>query len=440
MRTAEAFFLMMSALLSRFRSDGIDASPTGLYAVGTRLVSAAVLASGGLLALLLLDPERIGIFLSVTALSAFTAVIDLGLSYSLLLAASSRRPEEAEALAWIAMLAAMLIVPATGAILFLGGAVLLDAGDVDSAAWFWPWLVFCVLSSIQAVLVMALTYVEGTGRRHEAWRANFWIEVAAGIVFVGLIVARHELWALAAGAAVRIALIAALFLFVFKFPHGAKPRSWFGLWRAELWPMQWKNLVNTISGLLTTRLITPLLLAVQGAVMAGRMGLVLSLAFLIVAVASVWPLSQSGLFTSLFHEGREDDLKRVFGRTFLIATGLALAGFAGVGVLLTLLVEFSPYMAARLPGPAVTWLLLAAAPLSNAAGCLAIVIRSQRRDPGVIPNLILTVLTLAVLWLAAQRGALTFSLTYLCMAAAAMLLYAWLFRQFIRRMQRNHPK
>lgn len=428
---------MLRAMLGRLRGDAVDTSPTGLYAIGTRLVSAAVLAVGGILTLFLFDAERIGVFLSVTALSAFTAVIDLGLAYSLLLAVSSRRPEEAEPLAWTAILAAIPTVPVTGAVLFLGGAALLDGGGVESGVWFWPWLAFCVLSCAQVVLVVALAYVEGTGRRHEAWRANFWIEVAAGIAFVGLIVARHELWALAVAAAVRVVLIAALFVFVFKLPRDSVLQSRRALWRAELWPMQWKNLVNTITGLLTTRLITPLLLATQGAATAGQMGLVLALAFLIIATASVWPLSQSGLYTSLFHQRRGEDLKRAFGRTFLIAMALAVAGFAAAGLLLTLLEKYSPYMAARLPGPAVIWLLLAVAPVANAASCLAIVIRSQRKDPGVIPNLLLTLPTLAVLWLAAQRGALTFSLTYLCTAVIAMLLYAYLFRRFMRQMRRG---
>lgn len=427
---------MVKALLNRWRGDTVDRSPTGLYAIGTRLVGAVVLAVGGILTLFLFDPGRIGVFLSVTALSAFTAVIDLGLSYSLLLAASSRRPEEAEPLAWTAILAAIPIVPVTGVILFLGGAALLRAGGVEPSVWLWPWLAFCALASIQVVLVMALTYVEGTGRRHEAWRANFWIEVAAGIAFVGLIVARHELWALAAGMAVRVVLIGALFLFVFRLPHRAAPKSRFALWRAELWPMQWKNLVNMVTGLLTTRLITPLLLATQGAAAAGQMGLVLSLAFLITATASVWPLSQTGLYTSLFHDGRDDDLKRVFGRTFLNVTALALLAFAGGGLLLVLLRDFSPYMAARLPDAPVIWLILAIGPVSNAATCLATVIRSQRKDPGAIPNLLLTLPAMAVLWLAARQSALTFSLTYLCTTAVAMLLYAYLFRRFIGRMRR----
>src|SRR5690349_18588719 len=86
---------MLKALLGRERGESVDTSPTGLYAVGSRVVSAVVLAVGGILTLFLLDPQRIGVFLSVTALSAFTAVMDLGLAYSLLLAASSRRPEEA---------------------------------------------------------------------------------------------------------------------------------------------------------------------------------------------------------------------------------------------------------------------------------------------------------------------------------------------------------
>jgi len=44
-------------------------------------------------------------------------------------------------------------------------------------------------------LLLAVTHVEGTGRRDVAWRAHFWIEAAAGIGFLSMIAMHLELWA-----------------------------------------------------------------------------------------------------------------------------------------------------------------------------------------------------------------------------------------------------
>ena len=170
-------------------------------------------------------------------------------------------------------------------------------GDVEQGRWLWPWIAFCAASSVQLVLTLGLTYVEGTGGRHAAWKANFWIEVAAGVAFVAAVAARMELWAVTAGALTRILVIVLLFVWRFDLPAPAGAVSRFALWRGQLWPMQWKTLVNNLVGVSTTRLLTPLLLVAQGSVAAGQIGLVLALGYLVTTASSVWPLSQTALYS-----------------------------------------------------------------------------------------------------------------------------------------------
>ncbi|MEN3976040.1 hypothetical protein [Emcibacter sp. SYSU 3D8] len=392
---------------------------------------------GGALALALFDPARIGVFLSVTALSAFAVVGDLGLTYSLLLAASSRPPEQAGSVGRAALAAALPTVPVTSAVLFLGGAALLLKGNADAGRWLWPWIAFCAISGIQLVLTLALAYVEGTGRRHAVWRANFWIEIAASTVFVGLIAFQQELWAIAAAVSVRSVLLALILFFRFEFPALAGPGSLFALWREELWPMQWKSLLNSLAVLLTTRLLTPILLAVQGAAAAGQIGLVLVLTYLMAATASVLPLSQTALYASLYYQGRSGELKQAFRRTFTIGTALAVLFFAGAGIACSVIREYSPYMAARLPQIPVIWLVLAITPISYVTNCFAIAIRSQRADPGVIPNLLLTVPSMVIIWFAARHSALAFSVTYLVTTTTVAVMYGYLFWRFVRHMPRT---
>ncbi len=428
---------LLGVVLRRLPGGGVDTSPTGLYALGTRLATAGVLFGGGLLVLVLFDPGRIGVFMAVTALTGFVTVIDLGLAYSLLLAVSSRPAADAERVAWAAFKVALPTVPVAGTALFLGGSWLLARGDVAASSWFWPWLAFCALACVQIVLMLGLTFAEGSGRRREAWRANFWIEILAGLVLLAAIAAGQELWALAASVVARIVLTSLFLALSFDLPKPGREADTWALWRAELWPMQWKTLVNLLTGLLTTRLLTPLLLAAQGAVVAGQVGLILSLAYLLVATASVLPLSQSGLYARLFHERRGGDLRVAFGRTFALGFGIALISVAGAGLACVLLAHYSPFMAARLPEAAVIWLVLASAPVGYAAACFAIVLRSQRRDPGAIPNLILTGPILALLVMAAGRDAVTFAAVHLATVSMVASLYSVLLRRFLRSFPRE---
>ena len=425
---------MPTQLVSQLKSGNI---PTGLYAIGTRVIAAAVSFAGGILILVLFEPGRIGVFLSFTSLAGFSAIADLGLSYSFLLAVSSRRPDETTPLAWAAFTSMVPTVIATGIILFLGGSLFMLQGGVTAERWLWPWIAYCTISSLHVTLTLGLSYVEGTGRRHAAWKANFWIEVAGGIAFLAAVGTGLELWALSGSALVRSALIAFAFARQFTLPTRPVAGRAFHLWRRELWPMQWKMLVNNLVGLATTRLLTPGLLATRGEVAAGQTGLVLSLSLMAVTATSVWPVSQTALYSDLYHRGAHRDFVSTFRRTAIASTALSV-GFAIAGGALCEAVRFySQHMSARLPDSVVIWSIMAVAPISHLVNCFAIAFRSQRVDPAVLPNFILGVLCLPVLWIAARQGLTLFAVTYLAVAVIFLALYWLVFQRQMRALRRS---
>src|SRR6266404_7891592 len=89
--------------------------PTAIYALGTRLSGTIVSFASSILILLLLSPERIGIFLTVGSLAAFSGIADLGLNYSFLLAASARPEKDAPPLIAAALTVLVPTAIASGA-------------------------------------------------------------------------------------------------------------------------------------------------------------------------------------------------------------------------------------------------------------------------------------------------------------------------------------
>jgi hypothetical protein len=412
-----------------------DVTPTGLYAIGTRITAAVVSFSGGAIAVAFLDATHIGMFLSFTSLAGFSAVADLGLTYSLLLATSSRPPDRAGTMAGAALLVSIPLVAGTGLAIFLGGAAFFQQSNIESESWLLPWAAYCLISSIQQVTMLALTYFEGTGRRQMAWRANFLVEIASGAVFVVLIAFRQELWALAASALARTITIAAFIGIKFEVRELALATTMeqrLVLWREQIWPMQWKTSINNFVGLITTRLLTPILLANQGAAVAGRMGLVLTLGAVIMAITSAWPLSQASLYTSLYYVGRGAELLLVFKRTLLYSLLLALGFTLGAGVLCEVLINYSLHVSARLPPISALWLILGVSPVGHITYSLGTLLRSQRRDPVVLPNLCLSIPTVAAYWYAAHLGPMVFSIVYMLFAVCYMMLYGVYFLRFMK--------
>ncbi|MEO9212997.1 MAG: hypothetical protein ABI242_07620 [Caulobacteraceae bacterium] len=412
------------------------ASPTGLYAIGARLATAAFSFASGVVAVALFEPARIGLFLSFSSLAAFSSLADLGMTYSLLLAAATRGADEARRLATAAIVTAIPIVVVTGTALFLGGAFFFKGG-AGHAQWLWPWASYCAASSIQQVLTLIVTYAEGTGGRHAAWRANFWFEVAAGIAFLTLIGLGAELWSFTAASIVRVTMILILFARRFELfnlgNHSIAARL--ALWRRHLWPMQWKILVNNALGLLTTRLLTPILLATEGASAAGRVGLILALGSVITAATVAWPLSQTSIYAALYQEGRGKDLSLIFRKTFVQSTALSISLFLLAAIACVLAVETNPHLARQLPEPPVIWVVLLASPFAHISSCCAVFLRSQRHDPVVIPNLVLALPTLAILTYAARTGAATFAAAFCLLSVVFAMLYGGYLLQFLRRLR-----
>jgi hypothetical protein len=150
-----------------------------------------------------------------------------------------------------ALVALAPIAVTTSTILFASGVAFLHGGGIPVARWLWLWVSYCALTAVHQVFLLAITFVEGTGRRDIARRTNFRIEVAAGLAFLCLIALRQELWALPVGRLVRAVVISALFggkLRGSKVWSAKSIRRSLLLWRDQLWPMQWKTLLNNLTG------------------------------------------------------------------------------------------------------------------------------------------------------------------------------------------------
>lgn len=424
----------MNSLLSRMTRRQENA--TAAFALATRASGTVSAALSAILAVVLLSPARIGLFLSFAGLAALSAIADLGLNQSVLLASASKPADDPMQLRRAGLIVLVPTVLVTGAVQFLIGAAFLSHAPGTS---FLPWGVFCLLSSLYQCLYLFVVIVEGTNRRLAAWRANFILEVLGGAALLAALAARHELWGFAAGMAVRSTLILALF-------HNEFTTHWMGqpgldlrgsarLWRTQILPMQWKTAVNMFSGIITTRLLTPILLVTNDAVTAGRIGLGLSLTGVISAATAAWPQSETALYVQLFHERSFARLFQRFRNTCAKSLAVCVVVSVLAGLAVALLRDLRPDLASKLPSLSVLVPLLAAAPLTHLTYALAIALRSQRDDPVVMSNSVFSVLLLLVFWWAARQGPNEFCWMYLIGATAGMALYAAYYWRWRRSLQ-----
>lgn len=101
-------------------------------------------------------------------------------------------------------------------------------------------------------------------------------------------------------------------------------------WKAEIWPFQWRIAVSWLSGYFIFQLFTPVLFAYEGPVAAGQMGMSISIANALMAVAIAWINTKSPRFGSLVAAQDYKNLDSIFFMT--LSRSLAVMTIGGIGL------------------------------------------------------------------------------------------------------------
>jgi hypothetical protein len=97
-------------------------------------------------------------------------------------------------------------------------------------------------------------------------------------------------------------------------------------WAVEVWPFQWRIAVSWFCGYFIFWLFNPVLFAFRGPVEAGQMGMSLSLANAIQAIAVSWVSTKSAPFGTLIARKEFGRLDHTFFQALRQAVGVAIAG------------------------------------------------------------------------------------------------------------------
>ncbi len=416
-----------SRTIIRLPSDGIIR--VNHPAVSIILVQRLWQACSGLVTMILiayfLSPVEQGWYYSFLSLAALYTLFDLGLSVVLIqisahlfirlrwLAGGAAEGENlghfqallgrsSRLYLLLALAFSFLILPA-GLLFFSArdGVALLPGGQ-----WEAPWVMLIVVTAMGILALPFLALVEGSGRVGEVYGVRLaqgvlgsfacWIVLATGgglwatvmLPAMGLLVALG--WLLT----IRPALFHA------AWHHAGKELEW----RRDVWPLQWRIGLSWLSGYLLTQIYTPILFHTQGAVVAGQMGLSLTIANMLGLLAQSWIARSVPAMAQAVGRGDWHALDRMFARDFVVS----IVAFVGVALLLCglhVLLQASAYGTRLLPfWPFVG--LLGVALIGHIIGALAAQLRSFRREPLVWLSVAGALLTVpAAVWAASVYSA-----------------------------------
>jgi len=199
----------------------------------------------------------------------------------------------------------------------------------DGVAWRIPWYANAIAATLTFQLDPILSFLEGCGFVANVARLRF-LQAAIGSALAwAALVMHHGLFA-PAMMIVGTASTGAVWLFgKRKLLLGLlryNPRADRIHWWKEVWPFQWRIAVSWLCGYFIYQLFNPVLFAYRGAIEAGQMGMSLSLANALQAVAISWLNTKAAPFGSLVAKRQFSELDHRFFRALWQSVSVFVAG------------------------------------------------------------------------------------------------------------------
>jgi O-antigen/teichoic acid export membrane protein len=321
-------------------------------AIGFTILARLWSSSAGLITVALiarfLSPAEQGYYYTFGSLVALQIVFELGFSYVILQMASHERAELSfstdyrisgnaaaharlasviqKSVRWYSLAAGIMAVTLLP-IGFYFFATHQRAGQAVS--WQLPWCSAALMAAINFQLDPLLSFLEGCGYVPQIARLRF-TQSAIGSVLAWVVLINHHglfapsmmLLGMASASLLWLSRKRKLLLGLLKYDAGVHKIHW----KQEVWPFQWRMAVSWLSGYFLFWIFNPVLFAFRGPVEAGKMGMSLSLANAVQAIAISWVSTKSAPFGTLIARKEYQRLDHTFFQALRQSFAVALAG------------------------------------------------------------------------------------------------------------------
>jgi hypothetical protein len=409
----QSSFALIEDVLSWLHANlGLDRA-IGFTILGRGWSSAAGIVTVSLIAKFLSSPEQ-GYYYTFGSLVALQIVFELGFSFVILQMATHERAHldisadhvvsgNAVSHARLASVIQKSVKWYSAAALLMA-TTLLPAGfyffrthhsSTSSVNWQLPWCAVALAATLTFQLDPILSFLEGCGYVASVARLRL-IQAAAGSLLAWLaLITHHGLFAPAAmilGAAAT-ALIwlngkRSLLLGLLRHPPGIHRIQW----GAEVWPFQWRIAISWICGYFIFQLFTPVLFAFRGPIIAGQMGMSLSLATAMQTVSISWVNTKAAPFGALISRKQYAELDRTFFRAVRQAIAVSLSGCLMI-YLVCLYLNIGHFgFAQRLLSPNALAALLLSTTLNTVVFAEALYLRAHKQEKFLLNSILTSVL------------------------------------------------
>jgi hypothetical protein len=272
----------------------------------------------------------------------------------------------------------------SGLALYAIGVVVLSRPSGEAIAWQAPWAMLCTTVVLNFCVSPFWSLLQGCNQLSSFWLYRGLQQLLNAVVLWVSIALGADLWSLSiAGFFTFVFTVSFLFMLYPKFvgtflvpPEGPPV-----FWSRDVWPMQWRIAISWFSAYFTAQMFPPLLFHTSGPVVAGQMGMTITLGTIVLAFATNWVVTKAPRFGSLIARQEFRELETLFTRSFVVSNAVAvsMAALAWVAVY-SLRLHGVPLADRILPLP-LTALYLLAVVLNAATTSMSVYLRAHKKEP-----------------------------------------------------------
>ena len=207
--------------------------------------------------------------------------------------------------------------------LLIAGYLFFDKFGKDNVDVNWqvPWVILSITTSFSLMVSPILAYFEGLGRVKEVAKIRLVQQVVQLSLVLLLFSLGFKLFTAPIAAITAFAIVPIwiffgnkrkLLVFIWN-----KIGEWQVNYRLEIFPYQWKIALSWVSGYFIFQLFNPVLFATEGAVVAGQMGMTMTVLNSIMALAFSWMTTKVPTFSGLIAKKDYTQLDTLFNRTLI---------------------------------------------------------------------------------------------------------------------------
>jgi len=286
--------------------------------------------------------------------------------------------------------------------------------------WTQPWLLLCVLTALDLVLVPCWALLEGCNQVSQVYGYRAAEALITSLAIYAGILAGAGLWALALGTLAKLGcesfyllrrfrgFFASLFLAASTYERVALH---------GLWAMQWRIALSWGGGYLAFGIFSPILFKYQGPVESGQFGMTWQIVGALGLISSIWAVARAPLFGILIEKRQYEELDALLFRIIAAATAINTIGALVVWSLIYFLYRDHSIYAVRVLPPLPSAIFIASNVINQATVPLAVYLRAHRREPLAGVSLGLGLGVAVASWYLAHYSVTAVATGYFCINA-----------------------